>query len=72
MDIDIDYEKVETNTDFGNHYSYFQEDIYYRFPEPMFEKLDTTIIVDSDHRHYKVTGSSITEVFSVVRPTQTN
>ena len=40
LTIYMEYEKVELNMDFGNQYSYFQEDIDERFPEPLFDSLD--------------------------------
>ena len=66
MTIDVEYEKVELKMDFGNKYSYFQEDIDDRFPEPRFDELDLKVFVDSVHVHDKVTVRSITGLFSVV------
>ena len=38
----------------------------------MLDKLDTTFLVDADHKNYKVKGSSNKWLFSVVRPTRMN
>ena len=61
--------KVDLEMDFGNQYSYFQEDIDKSFPEPIFDELDLNIFVDADHGHNKVKISSITGLLSVVGST---
>ena len=37
LTIDMDYKKVDLKMDFWNQYSYFQEEIDDRFPEPIFK-----------------------------------
>jgi hypothetical protein len=60
------YKNVEVNCDFGNQYSYFQEDIDPRFPPPLLDELDLNIFVDADHGHDKATGRSITGTLVLV------
>ena len=52
----MEYKKVELETDFGKQYSYFQEDIDDRFPEPLFDELYLISFVDVDQLNDKVTG----------------
>ena len=63
--------KVDLEMDFGNQYSYFQEDIDNRFTEPLFDELDLNIFVVAYHRHNKVTGRSIIGLLSMVVSTPT-
>ena len=67
----MEYKKVYPNMDSGNHYSYFQEEIYERFPEPLSDELYLNFFVNADHGHNKVTGGSITGLISVVGSTPT-
>ena len=69
--IDIEYEVIETKTDFGNQYHYFKEELDPRFPPPLLMELDINIFVDADHAHDKVTGRSITGILAFVGSTPT-
>ena len=71
MTINMQYKKVGMNIYFGNQYSYFQEEIDDRFPEPLFDELDLNVFVDADHRHDKVMRSPNTGIISVVGSTPT-
>ena len=62
----MEYEKVYLKMDYGHHYSYFQEDVDERLPEPLSDELYMNVFVDADHGHDKVTGGSITGIISVV------
>ena len=57
--------------EFGDQYSYFQEEIYDRPPELLFDELDLNVFVDAYHGHNMVIGSSITWILSVVGSTPT-
>ena len=72
LTINIEYEKVELSIDFGNQYSYFQEEIDDRYSESIFDELDLDIFIDPDHGNYKVTEWSITCILSVVGSTPTS
>eukprot|EP00957_Ditylum_brightwellii_P165922 12633497-Ditylum_brightwellii.AAC.1 len=61
--------KVDLKLDFGTQYSYFEEELDPRFPEPLLEELDLHIFCDADHEHDKVTGRSITGITLVVGST---
>ena len=54
--INMEYKKVELETDFGKQYSYFQEDIDDRFPEPLFDELYLISFVDVDQLKYNISG----------------
>ena len=56
---------------YGNLYAHFIEDIDDKFTEPLLDKLDIYVFLDANHRHDKVTGRSVTGLFSVVRSTPT-
>ena len=71
LTIDVDYEKVQMNHDLGNHYAYFSEDIDEQFLEPFLDELGIRVFVDYKRGHEKVTGRSITWLFSVVGSTPT-
>eukprot|EP00957_Ditylum_brightwellii_P201784 15327223-Ditylum_brightwellii.AAC.1 len=60
------YEKVEIKLSLGNQYTYFTEEVDSRFLVPFYEKLDLHIFCDADHSNDKVTGRSITGLFSIV------
>ena len=62
-------EKFQMKYGFVNKYSYFNEDIEDQFPEYLLDELDIHVIVDAGHGHDKVTGRSITGLFSVVGST---
>ena len=66
LTINADYEKVHMKYYFGNQYAYFNEDIYGWFPEPLLDELDNHLFVVSDYGNNKITGRSITGLFSVV------
>ena len=57
--------------DFLNQYGYFIKDIDEHFPGPLLYELYIHVFLDSDHGNDKVTGRSITGVFSVVGSTPT-
>ena len=67
--MDLDYQKVDLKLDFGTQYSYFEEELDPRFPEPLLEELDLHVFRDADHGHDKVTGRSITGIIYVVGST---
>ena len=69
--IDIEYQNIESKSDFGNQYHYFKEELDPRFPEPLIAELDINIFVDADHAHDKVTGRSITGILAFVGSTPT-
>eukprot|EP00957_Ditylum_brightwellii_P210500 15365052-Ditylum_brightwellii.AAC.2 len=66
LQLDLDYQKADLTLDFGTHYSYFEEELDPRFPEPLLEELDLHVFCNADHVHDKVTGRSITKIMSVV------
>ena len=53
-----DYEILEP--DFGHQYSDYEEEIDSSFPIPLMDEIRSTIFVDSNYSHDKVTGKSIT------------
>jgi hypothetical protein len=55
--------------DFAEQYAYAEEEIDPRFPRPMGEELDVSVLFDSDHAHDKVTGRSISGVIVMVGST---
>ena len=67
--IDIAFEDIKVEQDYGHQYDYFQEDMDPRFPEPLIEELDLNIFCDSDHAHDKLTGRSITAILAFVGST---
>ena len=69
--VDLDYESIGFSKDFGIQYSYFKEDLDPRFPEPLMDEFESTIFVDADHGHDKVTGRSITGIIGFVGSTPT-
>ena len=69
LTINADHEKFQMKYGFVNKYSYFNEDIEDQFPEYLLDELDIHVIVDAGHGHDKVTGRSITGLFSVVGST---
>jgi hypothetical protein len=69
LQLDLDYQKVDLKLDFGTQYSYFEEELDPRFPEPLLDELDLHVFCDADHGHDKVTGRSITGIMSVVGST---
>ena len=71
LNIDANYEKVHMKYYFGNQYAYSSEDIDEQFPEPLPDELDIYIFVYAKHGRDKVTGRSITGLFSVVVSTPT-
>ena len=71
LTIKMEYEKVELKIDFGSQYSYFQEDIDDRSPEPIFDQLYLSIFLDEDHGHDNVMVISIAGILSVVGSTPT-
>ena len=46
LTINMEYKRVELKIFSGNQYSYFQEEIGDRFPDPLFDSLDLNIFVD--------------------------
>jgi hypothetical protein len=55
--------------DFGNQYSYFQEELDPRFPVPLLQGLDLNICIDADHAHDKISGQSITGLLAMLAST---
>ena len=64
-----EYQDVAIKINFGHQYSYFREDIDPRFPPPLMAELPINIFVDADHAHDKVTGRSITGLFTFIGST---
>jgi len=56
----------QIEADFGNQYSDFEEEMNQRHPTPKMKEVSTTIYVDADHGHDKITGRSITGIISFV------
>ena len=52
--------------DLGNQYLYFQDEIYNRFTEPLFDELYMIISVEADQGNKKTTRRSIAGIFLVV------
>ena len=49
--------------DFGNEFNEYIDD---HITEPLLDELEIHVFVDTGHGHNKVTGKSITGLFSVV------
>ena len=62
----VNVEYNEIIPDFGNQYPEFQEEIDDKLPIALMKELQTTIFVDADHGHDKVTGRSITGIIVLV------
>ena len=58
--------------DYGNQYCEFNEELDDKFPEPLMKEIGSTIFVDSNHGHDKVTGKSITGIVSLLGSTPAN
>eukprot|EP00957_Ditylum_brightwellii_P044478 3374267-Ditylum_brightwellii.AAC.1 len=69
LNLNTKYQKMEINLDFGTQYSYFEEELDHRFPEPLFKDLEMVLFCNSDHGHDKMTGQLITGIMSVVGST---
>ena len=69
LTVNVEYEKVQMNYDFGNQYAYFSGDIDEQFLGPLLDELDIHVFVDDEHIHDKVTGIWNTELFLMVGST---
>jgi hypothetical protein len=67
--IDLKYETVTLQQDFGGQYHYFKEELDPRFPKPLLQELSINMFCDSDHAHDKTTGRSITGIICFVGST---
>ena len=54
---------------FGNQCCEFQEEMDYKFPEPLMEEAGMAIFVDSNHGHDEVTGKSVAGLISLLGST---
>eukprot|EP00957_Ditylum_brightwellii_P049914 3783685-Ditylum_brightwellii.AAC.1 len=53
LQLDLEYQKIDLKLDFGIQYSYFEEELDPRFPEPLLEELNLHVFYNKDHGHNK-------------------